>query len=234
VNGIIDSAVLFATDPAKMLLVVASLLFASVAFFAWKKYDRPALLYAHLFFLVSPLFYFALSINCSMSFAQGLLEWCTTLLTKFVIYFLPVVMALSFVAGYAIIPRIYRKISKPLSFKQFKELCRIAGIKAELFLVDKAKPVAFTLGKKIFISVGMFELLSKKELDAVLLHELHHVKSRASWGKFSVGFVRVFSPIAWFSSASVEKEERAADAFAVKMQKTGAYLKSAKRKVEPF
>lgn len=233
-NGIIDSAVLFATDPAKMLLVVASLLIASVAFFAWKKYDKPALLYAHLFFVMSPFFYFALSINCSMSFAQGLLEWCTTLLTKFIIYLLPVVMALSFVAGYAIIPHMYRKISKPLSLKQFKELCRITGIKAELFLIDKAKPTAFALGRRIFISVGMFDLLAKKELEAVLLHELHHVKSRAPWNKFSSRFVRTFSPIAWFSSASVEKEERAADAFAVKIQKTGVYLKSAKRKVEPF
>jgi len=86
----------------------------------------------------------------------------------------------------------------------------------------------------VFVSVGMFDLFSKKELDAVLLHELYHVKARSSWSKFSAVFVKAFSPIAWFSSSSVEKEERAADAFAVHLQKTSRHLKSAKQKLNSF
>lgn len=232
--GIIESAIEFATDPTKMLVVVVSLLLGITAILLWKKYNKPWLLYSHLFFLLSPLFYFALSINCSMSLAQGLLAWCTALLTKFIIYLLPPIMALSFIAGYLLIPRLYKRLSKSLSLRMFSQLCKLTGIKAELFLIDKAKPVAFALGKKIFISVGMFELLSRKELEAVLLHELHHVKARSSWGKFSAGFVRIFSPIAWFSPSSVEQEERAADAFSSKFQNTSKYLESAKAKVELF
>jgi len=232
--GIIESAITFATDPEKMLIVVTSLLLSIGAILMWKKYGKPWMIYAHLLFVISPLFYFALSVNCSMGLAQGLMEWCTTMLTKFIIYLLPPIMAASFIAGYVLIPRLYGRMAKPLSLKIFRELCTLAGIKAELFLIDKAKPVAFALGRKIFISVGMFETLSKKELEAVLLHELYHVKSRSSWGKFSASFVRLFSPIAWFSSSSVEREEQAADAFAVKMQKTCAYLRSAKNKVHPF
>jgi len=229
--GILESAISFAADPEKMLLAVVSVLFSIAALLAWKKYNKPFLLYAHLFFVISPLFYFALAINCSMSLVRGLLSFCTLLLTKFVIYLLPPLMAASFIAGYVLLPRLYRKIAKPLSLKMFAELCLRTGISAELFLVDKAKPVAFALGKNVFISVGMFEMLSKKELEAVLLHELYHVQSRASWGKFSAGFVKLFSPIAWFSASSIEREEKCADAFAVKMQKTFRYVKSAKSKV---
>ncbi len=229
-----DSTVSFVTDPTKMLIVVVSVLLGITALLAWKKYNKPALLYAHLFFVLSPIFYFALSVNCSLKLVQGLLSWCTALFAKFVLYLLPPLMALSFIAGYIVLPRLYRRIGKPLSLKAFRELCRLTGINAELFLVDKAEPVAFTLGKRVFISVGMFELLSRKELEAVLLHELHHVKARSSWGKFSSSFVRLFSPVAWFSASSVEKEECSADAFAVRMQKTRTYLNSAKKKVRVF
>jgi Zn-dependent protease with chaperone function len=224
----------FATDSEKMLIVVVSVLVSIAALLAWKKYSRPAFLYTHLFFVIAPLFYFAFSINCSMGMVQGLLSWCTAVFTKFVIYALPLAMALTFIAGYALLPYAYRKIAKPLSVRAFAQLCKQTGIRAELYLIDKAKPVAFTLRKKIFISVGMFELLSRKELEAVLLHELHHVSARASWGKFSSNFVRLFSPIAWFSSSSVEREEKAADAFAVKTQRTGKFLISAKNKVRVF
>ncbi len=228
---IVESAVAFATDPEKMLIVVVTLLLGVSAILLWKKYNKPWMLYAHLFFILSPLFYFAISINCSMSMVQGLLSLCTALLTKFIIYILPPLMTVSFVVGYLLIPMLYKKLAKPFSLKAFKELCVLTGIRAELFLIDKAKPVAFALGKKIFISVGMFELLSGKELEAVLLHELHHVKAHSSWSKFSAAFAHTFSPIAWFSSSSVEREERAADAFAVKIQNTGRHLKAAKSKV---
>ncbi len=232
--SVLESSVAFVTDPAKMLIVVVSLLLGVGAILLWKKYSRPWMLYAHLLFVLSPLFYFALSVNCSLGVVQGLLSWCTALFAKFVLYVVPPLMAVSFIGGYIMIPRLYRMLSRPLRLSVFVELCRLTGIRAELFLIDRAKPVAFTLGRKVFISVGMFDLLSRKELEAVLLHELHHVKARSSWGKFSANFVRVFSPIAWFSASSVEKEEKSADAFASRVQKTGRFVGSAKRKVSVF
>jgi Zn-dependent protease with chaperone function len=228
---ILQSAVEFLTDPEKMLVVVVSLLLGISALLAWKKLNRPALLYAHLFFVLTPFFYFALSINCSLSLVHGLLSWCTALATKFFIYIVPPLMAVSFIGGWLVLPWLYRRFAGQLSMKLFNDLCRSTGISAELFLLDKAKPVAFSSGESVFVSVGLFESLSKKELEAVLLHELYHVKSRSSWNKFSAGFVRIFSPIAWFSSCAVEAEELAADAFATKMQGTCKYLNSAKGKV---
>ncbi|MEM3154584.1 MAG: M48 family metalloprotease [Candidatus Woesearchaeota archaeon] len=231
---IIESAIAFATDPAKMLIVVILVLVSIAALLAWKKYSRPAFLYAHLFFVVAPLFYFALSINCSMSLMQDMLSWCTGLFAKFILYIMPPLMMMTFIAGYALLPYAYKRIAKPLSLSSFRKLCENTGIKAELYVLDKAKPVAFTLKNKIFVSVGMCELLSKKEIEAVLLHELYHVRSSASWGKFSGNFVRLFSPIAWFSSHSVESEEIAADAFTVKIQKTAKFIVSSKKKVSSF
>src|SRR5574342_316118 len=177
--GILESAVTFATDPAKMLIVVISVLISIAAILAWKKYSRPWMLYAHLLFILSPLFYFALSINCSLGLVQGLLSWCTAVLAKFVIYILPPLMAAVFIAGYVLLPKLYAFISKPLQSRTFERLCRATGIKSELFIIDRAKPLAFTLGRKVFVSVGMCELLSRKELEAVLLHELYHVSSPA-------------------------------------------------------
>jgi len=231
---ILQSVVTFVTDPSKMLVVVISFLLAISALLAWKKYNRPVLLYTHLLFMVSPLFYFALSINCSMSLVQGLLAWCTALFAKFMLYILPPLMGAVFIGGVVFIPKLYRRMAKPFSLKIFKELCKLTGIRAELFLIDQAKPVAFASGKNVFISVGMFEALSRKELEAVLLHELHHVKARSSWNKFSTGFVKAFSPIAWFSPSSVEQEEKSADAFAEKLQGTKKHLNSAQKKVDSF
>lgn len=231
---ILQHVVDFVNNPGKMLLVVVFSLFSIGALLAWKKYNRPFLLYAHLFFVFTPLFYFALSINCSLAGIQGLLSWCTALFAKFIIFIVPPLMAFSFVLGVAILPKLYNKIAKPFSLKAFNRLCGLTSINADLFLIDKASPTAFTLGNRVFVSVGLLEMLSKKELEAVLLHELHHVKCRSSWSKFSSFFVRFFSPVAWFSVDSVEREECAADNFAISVQKSDRFLLSAKRKVVTF
>lgn len=233
--GIFENIAMFFTDPAKMLVTVGSIVIAAVLFAMWKKYSKPLLLYAHLFFILSPLFYFAVSINCSMSLVKGLLEFCTTVMTKFILFLLPPVLAGTFIAGYLIIPWMYRRLGKQHSLAMFSKLCKQFGIKAELFLIDRAKPLAFTLGKRVFVSVGMFEALPRRELEAVLLHEIAHVKSRSAWHKFSTCFVRTFSPVAWFSAAHcVEGEEHMADEFAIKQQGTKRFLFAAKKKVNSF
>ncbi|MBI4146216.1 M48 family metalloprotease [Candidatus Woesearchaeota archaeon] len=198
---------------------------------AWKRYNKPWLLFAHLVFVLSPLFYIALSVNCSMKFVEGLLAWCTFVFAKAILYVLPFALSFALIGGVFILPRAYRFVGKPLDSALFNKLLRKTGIVAELFLINKGVPQAFTLGKRVFVSVGMFDVLSQKELEAVLLHELHHVKSGASWNKFSHGIVRAFSPIAWFSSSSVAREEMAADSFAARVQKTWKFVRCARNKV---
>lgn len=226
----LDSAVSFANDPAKMLAITVSVVFAVLLLLAYRRFEKVSLLYAHLIFLLAPLFYFALSVNCSFGFAKGLLAWCTLIFAKAVIYILPVAMASSFVAGYLFIPRLYRARSKRISARWFSALCEKSGVAASLFILDRAKPVAFTGSRNVFISVGMFDVLSRKELEAVVLHELYHVKNHSAWNKFSSRFASWFSPLAFFSKES--DDERAADAFACKIQNTGRFVRSAHKKVD--
>jgi beta-lactamase regulating signal transducer with metallopeptidase domain len=88
----------------------------------------------------------------------------------------------------------------------------------------------------VHISVGMFDLLQRKEHEAVVLHELAHVRQHSSFEKFSTALARVFSPLAHFASVSerVSAEEAAADAFAAKQQGTSRHLAAAQRKVRQF
>lgn len=221
------------TTPLTAFLIALSVVSAIITFIAWKKYNYTALLYAHLFFVISPLFVSSIKINCSMGFISGFLSFCTLFLAKFMMYVLPPVLIATFVTGAIFMPRLYKRNAKLHKSLSFTKLCKKVGIPAQLFVVDNAKPVAFTLSKNVFVSVGMFESLSTKELEAVLLHELAHVKDLSAWNKFSTNFVRLFSPVAWFSKIEcVNAEELRADAFAIKMQDTNKFLMSAKKKVE--
>lgn len=220
-------------SPYLEIISVVSLLLAGVTFVAWKQKHTTGLVYAHLFFLLSPAFLYAISANCQMSLITGLLSWCTMVLTKFVLYFLPSLVLVTFFVGYILIPTLYKSVAKQYNSVQFRKLCKRVGIRARLFIIDRAKPLAFSLGKNVFLSVGMWELLSTKEREAVLLHELAHVQRNAAGNKLSSRIIHVFSPLAWFSSThSVEAEEQEADAFAIKIQGTNKFLLQAKNKVK--
>lgn len=227
----IDAVFAFVASPEKMLAVTSSLVGAILLLLAYRKYEKPALLYAHVFLILSPLFYFALSINCSLSVLKGFLSWCTALFAKFVLFGVPPLLALSIIGGYLVLPRLYRIGARQFRSKEFARLCESTGIRANLFLKKSGIPEAYTIGKDIFVTVGLFDILSKKELEAVLLHELYHVKSGASNRKWGMFIARTFSPVAWFSASSTEREEREADAFAAERQKTARFVKSARTKL---
>ncbi len=221
----------FVASPEKMLAVTSSLVGAILLLLAYRKYEKPALLYAHVFLVLSPLFYLALSINCNLGVLKGFLSWCTALFAKFVLFGVPPLLALSIISGYLILPRLYRVGARQFKFQEFLSLCKSTGIHARLFIKKSGIPEAYTIGKDVFVTVGLFDILSKKELEAVLLHELYHVKSGASNKKWSLFIARTFSPVAWFSASSVDKEEQEADAFAVKTQKTTRFVKQARTKL---
>ena len=231
---ILESTVAFVTNPEKMTFVVLSLLTSVVLLLLWKYTNKTWMLYAHLGFALAPMFYFASSINCSLGFVQSLLGYCTAIITKGILYILPLAMAGAFVAGRFLIPKWYSRQGKLLESKSFLQLCKKTEIAAKLYVLDKAKLVAFAFADKVFVSVGMFETFSRKELEAVMLHELYHVKTHSSWTKFSDSFVHSFSPFASFFSSNVKQEEKKADAFARRVQQTGKYLSSARKKVRLF
>ncbi len=108
-----------------------------------------------------------------------------------------------------------------------------------MFYINSARPYAYslkTIKGAIFISVGLFEILSKKEIQAVILHELYHIKQRSSFYKFSTNFLKTFSITPSFLNLnkSLQQEEKSADRFAIKTQKTSKHIKQAKKKISLF
>src|SRR3989338_4604135 len=82
--------------------------------------------------------------------------------------------------------RFVRKHSKKLRLKEPK-----------IYAINKSKPLAFSFRSHksaIFLSIGLTEILNKKELQAVLLHELAHVKEKSSALKVSNTIMSIFSP----------------------------------------
>ncbi len=52
-----------------------------------------------------------------------------------------------------------------------------AELGCEIFLLDTQKIKAFTHRRRIYLSVGLIEILEPKEIKAVAAHELYHVKN---------------------------------------------------------
>ena len=114
------------------------------------------------------------------------------------------------------------------------------GLKeVKLYLLKTAKPLAMSFShfrKSIFISVGMIDLLGRKEIEAVLLHELSHLKDNTPSLKISSFFLRILSPLSKFASfgREIDEEERNADKFAVGVQGTRRHIFSARKKTDEF
>src|SRR3989344_3272923 len=119
-----------------------------------------------------------------------------------------------------------QKYSKKLNIKNPKT-----------YVIDKVEPIAFSLSyisPKIFVSVGVLEILNKKEIEAVLLHELAHIKQKSSILKISNLLTKILIPFSNFYNIKEElqQEEIKADDFTVKIQNTSKNLKSAKNKIK--
>ena len=236
---LLETTITFFKDPLHLTVLIVSWALALISFLYWREHPKARFLYAHLFFLLIPLLDFAVAVPCQVPFVQGLRTFCSIVITRTVIFLIPVALMLAVVLGYGAAPVLYKKLyrAKQLRDAHFQGLADTAAVpKARFWALDTAKPVAFSFGRDVLMSIGMFELLTKKEQEAVLLHELGHVKQQSSASKFSLWLARLFSPLAHFApmSAHVSAEEHAADRFAIKMQGTAHHLDSAKRKLESF
>lgn len=80
--------------------------------------------------------------------------------------------------------RIVSEQEEPHLYEIMTRLCVIAGIsRPGIAIVDRAVPNAFATGRNtkksiIAVTTGLLSMLSQDELEAVLAHELSHVKNR--------------------------------------------------------
>ena len=198
------------------------------------------LIYAHIFAIIFPFVYYAFNSTCAVSSSFFLCKNAQQL-----IYIIVLTLFSSITIGYLLAPKLLhlnksKEVRHPLLSRFIEDISDKYKIrKPSLHLVDSAKPFAFSISAlraHIFVSIGLTELLSRKEIEAVLLHELGHIKNKTSFLKFSSLLHKVISPFSHFTSLNNEfnMEEKKADEFAVSAQGTDRFLRSAKRKVEGF
>lgn len=214
-----------------LLIVILSFFGISIGFFlAWRNFSKTWLLHAHLATFLIPVFLTAYALNCSFSLVQGLLSFCATIITKILLVVLPLSIIGAFLGGYYVLPLLVRW---SLKAKKTNLFASIVPKTIKVWTIDSAKPVAFSTQKNIFLSVGLIEILSKKEAEAVVLHEVSHVINKNSWTKLTSHLARYISPFSYFSSISSTCEQEA-DAYAASTQGTWHYVRSARRKVREF
>ncbi|MDO8660343.1 MAG: M48 family metalloprotease [Candidatus Woesearchaeota archaeon] len=227
----IQEVILGLASQPLLLLTMLVLCGISAGFFiAWRSKSKVWLLHAHLASFLGSIFLLAYSLNCSLSVFQGLLAFCATVLTKVLLVVLPISVVTVFLLGYYFLPWFVRKSLRARSTNLF---AKFLPSNVAVWIIDSAKPHAFSTQKHIFLSVGILELLSKKEAQAVILHELSHIQQNNSWTKLTSHLARWISPLSYFSVISNTCEQEA-DAYAAKVQGTWKFVLSARRKVREF
>src|SRR3989338_6497615 len=227
-------------------LLIGILIFsfiASISFFILfiktnKIRIKTTYLYSHIFFFYSPFIFAAFLWNCVMPVFM-----CTP---KLIIYSLSGGYTLSIFTGFLVIPYIYPWATKSNEIKNSEQnrflkkwTNHFSITQPSVYSLNEATPLAYSITNikpAIFFSVGLLEILNKKEMQAVLLHELYHIKNKSSIWKFSLNQIKRFAPLSYFSSIrkSINNEERDADLFAIKVQGTKRFLQSAKKKINQF
>ncbi len=232
-------------DPPKIALGIASISIAVFILFLIKKFNlssgaKISLIYLHLTTLFFPFVLFSVNTACGM-----LCMSCYNNMLMLIGYTLPTTLLVSIAAGFVLLPMLFIFSNKKTEIKGgwiikfLKKYSNMLGIKQpKIYAVNKAKPLAFSFRSfksAIFLSVGLMDIFSKKETEAVILHELAHIKQRSSALKLSGILLKLFSPFSIlmrFGDSS--RDESRADGFVFEVQKTREHLLSAKIKTEMY
>ncbi|MBI4176602.1 MAG: M48 family metalloprotease [Candidatus Aenigmarchaeota archaeon] len=232
-------------DNSKFILAGVSVALA-VAAFTFLKMRRLSskakigLIYAHLFGLFFPISLFTTNAACGF-----LCLPCFESPLGLAVLAVPSALLFSTVAGFVVIPLYFLYSGRSVEVKGtaitsfISRHSKTLGIRPpRVYAVKNPRPFAFSFRSfrsAIVISIGMMDILRRKELEAVILHELAHVKSRASVLKLSASLMR-FSPF-WILKSfhrELDIEEAAADKYVQIVQGTYKYLKGAKIKVNEY
>jgi len=202
--------------------------------------QKIVLAYAQIAAFAFPIVLFVFTMACK-SFNMH----CDTILAQRILYAIPATFALSLVSGFVLIPALYRLSERTFEIKGGM-LLKIADANSKklnmptprLFQVDAQKPAAFSfssLTPSVFLSIGLSDLLNQKEIEAVIIHELAHVKHNSSALKASSIFLNLlpFSILRSFG-ADMNIEEKKADNVVAEIQGTREHLDSAKRKFDSY
>lgn len=236
----------FFMSPVKSGIVVFSFIVAIAAFVMFRRLKaldtrkRLALLYVHVFAFVFPFLFFAFFRGCQSYFSGC--DQARAITTLLVLTGLVTTIIALAAAPLVFVRRLTGK-ARVDNGRWSRFVQRHYGLQKQpkLYILDTASPVAFSFSiftPRIFLSAGLFDILGGKEVEAVLLHEIAHLRSRASILKLSEHLARVLSPVSAISNfggaSSVSDEEKLADCYAASAQGTFRHLNSAKDKIIAF
>jgi|GEM_PF-3086024 len=238
---VLNAATRFFQDGTNVTLITASLVAAAALLVLSRNLGvsakiRSGLMHAHLAFLLFPLVFFATTLNCQQA---GL---CEVGITQTLLYVIPLTLALGLVFGLLVVPFLHRLRAMPEAGKwqqYVNEQAKDMGLRRtpDVFVIDSGRPEAYSTGglrPAIFITVGIAEALSHRQMQAVLLHELAHVREGSYALKPITQLLQAVYPDPIVAPrAMTEEEERKADAYAASVQKTDIHLLRAKRKLTP-
>ncbi len=230
----------------KLILMGFSLIIAVATFIPLKKFNlstksKVALIYGHIIAILFPVVLFTTNVLCG----TGCMP-CYNNMYSLVALSLPTTLIIGTIASLFIIPGIYilynkKSVLENRTINKFlmKHSTRLNIQPPKIYTINTAKPVAFSFKSfrsAIFLSAGLLDILRKKEIEAVILHELGHIKRKASLLTSSISIMKIFSPFSLLSRFHHDsyKEEEHADRFAIRIQKTSKHLKSAKKKLDDF
>jgi len=224
-----------------MLPLYATFLFlAAVSVFAIRKVETPkskiALVYLHLVFLFMPIALMSTNTACGFTCST-----CHNNISLLLLYSIPLTAVTSLLFGFVGVPTYYTLTSRKIMNSSIRKFVLYQSKKLkinppDIRVYDTAKLVAFSfrsLKSKVFLSIGALEVLNRKELEAVLLHELAHIKRLDSLTKLSQKLM-MFSPFYFFAGFGNGDEERESDNYAAGVQGTSIHIRSARRKVAKF
>lgn len=236
----------FVVDMDKLLLMGSSISLAIITLLVLKKFRlstkfKLGLIYGHLIFLFFPFVVLTTDVACSVTCMP-----CANNLGNLLALALPTTFLVSTIAGFFVIPGFYMLFNRKAEAENIdiircvqKHSARMKLKMPKIYIIDSANPIAFSfksLKSMIFVSAGLIDLLGKKEMEAVILHELGHIKRRASILTMSFSLLRFFSPLSLLARFhhDSDREEFHADRFVTSVQKTNKYLNAAKRKMDEF
>ena len=241
---IANCAATIGIENTKILIAFASIVLATIFLLALKKTclstkSKIFLIYSHIISLLFPFVLLTTNAGCGMVCSP-----CYTNVTQLVGLSIPTTFLIGTAAGFALMPalfiRSYRKteIKSGKVFDFVKQASRKMGIsQPNIYTVQGQAPAAFSFRKfksAVFLSVGLFDILQWKEIQAVILHELAHIKEASSALKISALLLNIFSPmsilILRFHHTNKE-EELKADGTAANIQGTEKHIISARKKI---
>lgn len=241
---VIDALLDFIRQPFMSLFIGASIFLCAASFSRWRTSHDIRFAYSHLFFLLFPFILFGASLPCTMDLISGVMTLCSIALTKTIFFLIPAAIFLTLLSCFIIGPRLYLKLMKAVPLKH-TSISRFMENQARkipfpiphLYCIPDCRPTAFSFRgttTAIVVSQGFLDRLHQKEQEAVLLHEIGHIKHKSSFAKTSAMIINAITPFARFSPSSnlmfSTFDEKRADHFAITIQGTDYFLESARKK----